>query len=209
MPAPEPPPKQKDISNVVFYLTNGESLVGVKLDYTIETNDYLQPATLISQIEAAVNASAKLDGYEVVGYRLKAGLQDFDFGTTYDDFGTTGGNRALAEGMYNGKIQLKASEIDGLKPIDLDLANPADVEPAMLGAGDLLDSSIAEKTDTSATPEDPSQPHPEQTTTQPIPILTGSPTRLATPNLSAPSAQTSSNGRWRNPERTTRSSTSA
>jgi len=138
--------------------------VGVKLDYTIETNDYLQPASLIAQIEAAVNASAKLDGYEVVGYRLKAGLQDFDFGVTYDDFGTTRGNPALAEGLYTGTIELKASEINDLKPIDLDQANPADLTPAMLSAGDPLDSPTSEKTDATTTPDDGAQSAPGEGT---------------------------------------------
>jgi len=137
-------------------------LVGVKLDYTIDTNDYLQPASLIAQIEAAVNASAELDGYEVVGYRLKAGLQDFDFGVTYDDFGTTRGNPALAEGLFTGKIELKASEINDLEPIDLDQANPADLSPAMLSAADLLDSPTSEDTDTSNTPDDAPQPAPAE-----------------------------------------------
>lgn len=118
-PCPEPTPHPKDISNVVFYLTNCDSLVGVKLNYGVDINDYLQPATLAKQVARIVNDSPYLSGFEVVGYTVKAGRDEFDFGTVFDQFGNTGGHPALAEGRYNGNIRLPASEVDSLEPIDL------------------------------------------------------------------------------------------
>jgi hypothetical protein len=104
----------------VFYLKSGEDLVGVKLDYSIEIKDPLQPATLAGRIADAINASRMFDGYSVVGYTIKAGLDEFDFGTVFDQFDWKGGHPALAEGSFNGKIQLKDSAINKLVPIDLD-----------------------------------------------------------------------------------------
>jgi hypothetical protein len=104
----------------VFYLTNGEDLVGVKLDYTVNVKDPLQPAALSGRIADAVNASRMFDGYSVVGYTIKAGLGEFDFGTVFDQFDWKAGHPALAEGTFNGRILLKSSAIDSLTAIHLD-----------------------------------------------------------------------------------------
>jgi hypothetical protein len=131
-----------DISNVVFYLTNGESLVGVKLNYasTLSIINYQQPMSLYDDVENAVNAGSQLDGYEVVGYSIKAGREIHNFGDTYqEEFGNTGGDPALASGTYDGMVNISPTEIDGLVPIDLPL------EPAMLSADEILDSTAIDE----------------------------------------------------------------
>jgi hypothetical protein len=127
---------------VVFYLTNGESLVGVKLNYSsaVDINNYQQPWSLAGEVANAVNAGSQLDGYEVVGYSIKAGLGIHNFGTTYqEEFGNTGGDPALATGTYDGTVQISPMEIEGLVPIDLDPAL------AMLSADDVLDSTVVDE----------------------------------------------------------------
>jgi hypothetical protein len=123
----------------------------VKLEYTIDITDYLQPATLASQIADLVNASPYLDGYEVVGYTIKAGKAEFDFGTTYDYFGNTGGHPALAEGAFNGRIFLTAAEVNSLRPIDLDdgpsVIVPANVIDATPGTADRAKDADNKETD--------------------------------------------------------------
>jgi len=138
-PAPSPQPPPKDISNVVFYLTDGDSLVAIKLNYSssLDINNYLQPASLSPQVAALVNADPVLEGYSVVGYSIKAGLGIHTFGTTYTDLiQNTGGNPALASGTYDGTIHVSATAIAGLDPIEL--ASPA----TALSANDVLDTSL-------------------------------------------------------------------
>jgi hypothetical protein len=138
-PAPDPcdeSPKAKDISNVVFYLSDGDHLVGVKLDYQgVGIKDYRQPWKLTGRIEDAVNASAKLEGFAVVGFSVKAGQEIHEFGTTYDQFGNTGGNPALAEGKFNGSVRIDSKAIGKLAPIDLLAESPAALARA---SGDVL-----------------------------------------------------------------------
>jgi hypothetical protein len=126
----------------VFYLTNGESLVGVKLNYSsaVDINNYQQPMSLYDAVENAVNAGSQLDGYEVVGYSIKAGLGIHNFGTTYqEEFGNTGGDPALATGTYDGTVNISPMEIESLVPIDLDPA------PAMLSEDDVLDGTVVDE----------------------------------------------------------------
>ena len=129
---------------MVFYLTNGESLVGVKLNYSsaVDINNYQQPWSLAAEVASAVNAGSQLDGYVVVGYSIKAGLGIHNFGTTYqEEFGNTGGDPALATGTYDGTVNISPMQIEGLVPIDIA------PEPAMLSADDVLDSGVADEGD--------------------------------------------------------------
>ena len=124
---------------MVFYLTSGNNLVAVKLNYSssVDINDYAQPATLAAAVAAAVNADPLLEGYSVVGYAIKAGLGIHTFGTTFTDLiQNTGGNAALASGTYDGSVNISPTEIASLDPIEL--APPA----AALSMSDVLDTTV-------------------------------------------------------------------
>jgi hypothetical protein len=126
-PAPEPepeacPPRPKEISNVVFYLSDGETLIGVKLNYDAEIRNYEQPDRLTDRIETLVNRSPEFDNFVVVGYSVKAGPEIHEFGRTFDEFDNTGGHPALAVGTFDGRIDLSRAEVDSVRPVSLDTA---------------------------------------------------------------------------------------
>jgi len=139
---------------VVFYLTNGDSLVAVKLNYSssLNINDYAQPATLAAAVAAAVNADPVLEGYSVVGYAIKAGLGIHTFGTTYTDLiQNTGGNAALASGTYDGSVNISPAQIASLDPIEL--AQPA----TALGMSDVLDTTAIDDGNRQAKDDEPEE----------------------------------------------------
>jgi len=130
---------------VVFFLTNGDSLVAIKLNYSssLDINNYLQPASLSPQVASLVNADPVLEGYSVVGYSIKAGLGIHTFGTTYTDLiQNTGGNPALASGTYDGTIHVSAASIGNLDPIELTAPS------ASLLSADALDTTVVTDSDT-------------------------------------------------------------
>lgn len=139
---------------MVFYLTNGDSLVAVKLNYSssLNINDYAQPATLAAAVAAAVNADPVLEDYSVVGYAIKAGLGIHTFGTTFTDLiQNTGGNAALASGTYDGSVNISPAKIAGLDPIEL--APPA----AALSMSDVLDTTAIDDGNPQAKDDEPAE----------------------------------------------------
>lgn len=137
---------------MVFYLTSGDSLVAVKLNYSssLDINDYAQPASLAAAVAAAVNADPALEGYSVVGYAIKAGLGIHTFGTTYTDIiQNTGGNPALASGTYDGSVHINPAEIASLDPIEL--GQPA----AMLSVSEVLDTTAIDDGNRQAKEDEP------------------------------------------------------
>ena len=115
---PEPAPRC--ISNVVFYLSDGETLLGVKLVYHDVIFNYDQPDRLTDRIETLVNRSSEFDNFVVVGYSIKAGTDVYEFGRTFSEFDNTGHHPALAVGSFEGRIDLSRAEVDSLHPVPLD-----------------------------------------------------------------------------------------
>ena len=136
---------------MVFFLTSGDSLVAVKLNYSssVDINDYAQPASLAAVVAAAVNADPILDGYSVVGYAIKAGLGIHTFGTTYTDLIQNTGNPALASGTYDGSVNINPAEIASLDPIEL--GQPA----ATLSVSDVLDTTAIDDGNRQAKDDEP------------------------------------------------------
>ncbi|HRP96514.1 MAG TPA: hypothetical protein PL143_09715 [Rhodocyclaceae bacterium] len=123
------------VSHVLFYLSDGATLIGVKLDYGsgVETKNYQQPESLSGQVENIVNGAPNLGGYSVVGYTIKAGPGFYDYGTTYSQISSVGRSDARADGNYDGlRVNVGSRELEGITPIAL-------TGTTALGVGDLLD----------------------------------------------------------------------
>lgn len=126
---------------MLFYLTDGENLVGVKLDYArnLELKDYQQPWSLSGQVEGLVNGASHLDGYSVVGYTIKAGPGLYDYGTTYDQIANQGSSGARADGTYDGSsVNVGSSELEGITPIALTSTTALGVDDLLDDGGDLF-----------------------------------------------------------------------
>ncbi|MDD3619473.1 MAG: hypothetical protein PHX57_08800, partial [Desulfobulbaceae bacterium] len=94
-----------DISNVEFYAVNGGAYISIKLDYTGSAQDSFrdagQPQALFDDISNQLSGT-QYDGYEVVGYTIKAG-QDFSFWGDTPSSETPGQfNDSDLEGTFNG-----------------------------------------------------------------------------------------------------------
>jgi hypothetical protein len=154
---------------VVFYLSDGETLLGVKLVYHDVIFNFDQPGRLTDRIETLVNRSSEFDNFVVVGYSIKAGPDVYGFGRTFDDFANTGHHPALAVGSFEGRIDLSRAEVESLRPVPLDTASAIAAREVPTPADAAIDHDLqpmdsgAQKTESggaapTGTPDAPAEP---------------------------------------------------
>ncbi|NTV94948.1 MAG: hypothetical protein HGA75_05970 [Thiobacillus sp.] len=153
---------------MTFYLVNAEagSFVAIKLNYVggQEITDSSQPWTLEGSVESAAG-----DGYELVGYTIKAGTDLYGVGET--DFDVPH-NKYLGEGTYNGEDVTITEAPD---PLPL----PDTIEPLAFAAADGPVAAFDSPTTPTASPTTPTTSPTTPTASPTTP--TASPTTPTTP----------------------------